>query len=253
LASFVITGLERSGTTVVSELFRQVPGVDAGFEIGVLLAATPREFLGMAPFAGNMLHDWGLTQAALEMCCDTDDFAVFYERLRASSTVMRPGTRMIFDKTPRYIATLDDCMRKAAVPFFIIFKDPRATVFSDFKVSGAADFDRWFEDYAPEKIGYMRLAYAQFERVRLAADNRVCLVRLEELCLQPRETCVRVLAHAGMEFDYGYLAFRPGRYQPAPIASISAGLPFAYIDALGRGRGERVGAMFAEFREWFFG
>jgi hypothetical protein len=246
MASFVITGLERSGTTVVSELFRQVPGVDAGFEIGVLLGATPREFPGIEPFAGNMLHDWGLTRASLEACCDTDDFALFYERLRAASTVMRAGTRMIFDKTPRYIATLDNCMRKVAAPFFVTFKDPRATVFSDFKISGETDFDRWFDAYAPEKIGYMRLAYAQFERVRQGADRRVCMVRLEEFCLQPREACTRILAHVGINFEYSYLVFRPGRYQMAPIASISAGLPFAYIDA-------RVGSMFAEFAEWFFG
>jgi hypothetical protein len=253
MASFVITGLERSGTTVVSELFRQVPGVDAGFEIGVLLGATPREFPGIEPFAGNMLHDWGLTRASLEACCDTDDFALFYERLRAASTVMRAGTRMIFDKTPRYIATLDNCMRKVAAPFFVTFKDPRATVFSDFKISGETDFDRWFDAYAPEKIGYMRLAYAQFERVRQGADRRVCMVRLEEFCLQPREACTRILAHVGINFEYSYLVFRPGRYQMAPIASISAGLPFAYIDALGRARSERVGSMFAEFAEWFFG
>jgi len=195
MLGFVVCGLERSGTTLVSELFRQVPRVDAGFEIGVLLGGTPRDFLAIQPFSDNMLWNWGLTQDALAQCCDTDDFAAFYTKLLASSTVMRPGTAIIFDKTPRYLATLDDCMGKTPVPFIVTFKDPRSTVYSDFRASGAEDFDRWFEAYAPDKIGYMRLHYAQFERLRMANDQRALLVRLEDLCLQPGVICPRILAH----------------------------------------------------------
>jgi hypothetical protein len=252
MLGFVVCGLERSGTTLVSELFRQVPRVDAGFEIGVLLGGTPRDFLAIQPFSDNMLWNWGLTQDALAQCCDTDDFAAFYTKLLASSTVMRPGTAIIFDKTPRYLATLDDCMGKTPVPFIVTFKDPRSTVYSDFRASGAEDFDRWFEAYAPDKIGYMRLHYAQFERLRMANDQRALLVRLEDLCLQPGVICPRILAHAGFDFDYAYLAFRPGRYQFAPVGSISTGLPFAYINALGKTRSDRVRDAFAEFSLWFF-
>ncbi len=236
----------------MSELLRQVPGLDAGFEIGVLLGQTPREFPAIQPYAENMLWNWGLTQQDLLSCCDTDDFAMFYRRLLEHSTVMRPGTTTIFDKTPRYLATLDDCMARTDAPFVITFKDPRSTVFSDFKASGEADFDRWFEAYAPDKIGYMRLHYAQFERARAGADPRVLLVRLEDFCLQPRVMATRIVAHAGFEFDLSYLAFKPGRYQFAPVGSISVGFPFAYIEGLGRARSARVGEMFAEFSEWFF-
>jgi hypothetical protein len=252
MLKLVVCGLERSGTTVVSELLRQVPGVDAGFEIGVLLGRTPREFLAIQPFSGNMLWNWGLTQDALAQCCDTGDFAAFYGRLLAASTVMRPGTGMIFDKTPRYLATLDDCMAKTPVPFIVTFKDPRGTVFSDFKAAGAADFDGWFDAYAPAKIGYMRLHYEQFERVRKVNDPRALLVRLEDLCLHPGTVCPRILAHAGFDFDYAYLAFRQGRYQPAPVGSLTTGLPFAYMNALGKTRSNRVREAFAEFPEWFF-
>jgi hypothetical protein len=252
MLGLVICGLERSGTTLVSELLRQVPGMDAGFEIGVLLGRTPREFLGIQPFAENMLHNWGLKQEDLVACCDTDDFTTFYRRLLTSSTAMRPGTTTIFDKTPRYLATLDDCMARTNSSFVITFKDPRSTVFSDFKASGAVDFDSWFDAYAPAKIGYMRLHYAQFERIRACADPRVLLVRLEDFCLQPRVIATRILAHAGFQFDLSYLAFKPGRYQFAPVGSISVGFPFAYIEGLGRPRAERVRQLFAEFSEWFF-
>ena len=120
---FVICGPEHSGTTLVSDLFRQVPGVDAGFEVGVLLASSPRCFPDLAVHAEITRWGWGVDEAALAQCCDTDDFAVFYERLEAASTVLRPGTQTVFDKTPRYLAALEACMAKLAVPFFLVFKD----------------------------------------------------------------------------------------------------------------------------------
>jgi hypothetical protein len=247
-----ICGLERSGTTLISELLRQVPGVDAGFEIGVLLGATPRDFLGLEPYASALRTNWDLSEPTLAYCCDTDDFGVFYGRLRAATPVLRPGTRTIFDKTPRYLTGLTDCMEKVSAPFIVTYKDPRSVVFSDFKISGAADFDRWLETYAPEKLAYMRLHYEQFQRARAKDSARVCLVRLEELCLRPRETCTRLFAHVGVHFHVGYLAFRTDRFPATRAGSITVGAPFEYMTGLGVVRCRRVARVFAEFGEWFF-
>jgi hypothetical protein len=246
----VICGLERSGTTLVSELLRQVPGVDAGFEIGVLLGDTPRDFPGLAPYATELRTHWDLTTPTLAFCCDTEDFAEFYRRLQSATPVLRPGTQAMFDKTPRYATRLRDCMDKIDVPFIVTSKDPRSVVFSDFKISGADDFDRWFEGYAPGKIGYMRLHYEAFKRVQ--GDARLCKVRLEELCLQPRATCARLFAHVGVHFHLGYLAFRTDRFPATRSGSITAGAPFEYMTGLGIVRCRRVARVFAEFDEWFF-
>jgi hypothetical protein len=248
----VICGLERSGTTLVSALLRQVPGIDAGFEIGVLLGETPRDFPGLEPYASALRTNWDLTEPTLAYCCDTDDFAVFYTRLRAATPVLRPGTHAIFDKTPRYLTNLADCMKKTGLPFVVTYKDPRSVVFSDFRLSGATDFDAWFEAYAPEKLGYMRLHYGEFQRARASGDTRVCLVRLEELCLKPRETCTRLFAHVGVHFHLGYLAFRPGRFSTERPGSITAGAPFDYMTGLGIVRCRRVARVFGEFDQWFF-
>ena len=246
----VICGLERSGTTLVSELLRQVPGVDAGFEIGVLLGDTPRDFPGLAPYAEELRTHWDLAVPTMAYCCDTDDFAEFYRRLQAATPVLRPGTRAMFDKTPRYLTRLRDCMDKIGVPFIVTYKDPRSVVFSDFKISGAENFDAWFETYAPEKLGYMRLHYASFQRAR--GNARVCLVRLEELCLQPRATCTRLFAHVGVHFHLGYLAFRTDRFPATRAGSITAGAPFEYMTGLGVVRCRRVARVFGEFDDWFF-
>ncbi|TVS07098.1 MAG: hypothetical protein EA413_01985, partial [Cyanobium sp. PLM2.Bin73] len=62
---FIICGLEHSGTTLGSDLFRQVPGCDSGFECGVLLCTTPRDFAGNQPFYQNMLAGWKITEGDL--------------------------------------------------------------------------------------------------------------------------------------------------------------------------------------------
>jgi len=236
----VICGLERSGTTLVSELLRQVPGVDAGFEIGVLLGDTPRDFPRLEPYAAALRTNWDLTEPTLAYCCDT------------ATPVLRPGTRAMFDKTPRYVTRLADCMEKIGVPFIVTYKDPRSVVFSDFKISGATDFDSWFETYAPEKLGYMRLHYEAFQHARARGDTRVCLVRLEELCLHPRATCARLFAHVGVHFHLGYLAFRTDCFPATRAGSITAGAPFEYMTGLGILRCRRVARVFGEFADWFF-
>ena len=46
----VITGMERSGTTLLSTLLKQNSCIDGGFECGFLLADTPRDFKGVRPW-----------------------------------------------------------------------------------------------------------------------------------------------------------------------------------------------------------
>jgi hypothetical protein len=252
MAAFVICGLEHSGTTMVSELFRQIPGVDAGFEVGVLLCDSPRGLPWLKPYDEIMLWGWGIDRAALEQCCDTHDFGVFYQRLRAASTVLNPDTRVMFDKTPRYGAALYDCIDKIGVHGIVVYKDPRATVYSDFKASGAAAFQPWFDAYAGEKIGYMRLHYAEYQRARRRADGRVCLVRLEDICLDTRRTCERMFAHVGQVFVPAYAALPSIRYANTRKGSVSAGIPFEYLTAFTPDIRHRIKDAFAEFSDWFY-
>ena len=247
---FAICGPEHSGTTLVSDLFRQVPGVDAGFEVGVLLADTPRRFPELAVHAEITRWGWGVDEAALARCCATDDFAVFYERLEAASTVLRPGTHTVFDKTPRYLAALGACMAKLPVPFFIVFKDPRATVHSDWRKAGHPPFGAWFEAYAPDKLGYLRHLYAQYQAGR--PDPRVCLVRLEELGLDARRCCERMYAHAGYAFDAAYMVLQGVRYENTRHGAISAGEPFGYRVGFHAAEQRAVASAFAELDEWFY-
>ena len=78
---FEICGIEHSGTTQVSDVFRQVEAVESGFECGVLLGDSPKVFSSVQPFYRNMLDGWQISADTLEGICDTDSFSAFYQRL----------------------------------------------------------------------------------------------------------------------------------------------------------------------------
>lgn len=81
---FAICGLEHTGTTLVSELFRQVPRVDSGFECGVFLGENPAAFKGLEPFYQNMCDGWGISVEELEECCSAPPKIPFLALPRAS-------------------------------------------------------------------------------------------------------------------------------------------------------------------------
>ncbi len=99
---FVICGLEHSGTTLLSDIFRQVPGLDSGFEVGVLLCDSPRQFPRRQPFYKHMRPGWKISPEDLQRCCAVDTVGEFYAELHRRSGVLKEGTIDIFDKTPRY-------------------------------------------------------------------------------------------------------------------------------------------------------
>ena len=249
--AFVICGIEHSGTTLLSEIFRQVPGLDAGFETGVLLSKTPRQFLREMPFADNICDDWKITREELESCCTADTFDGFYEHLAEHSRCIEPGCSAIFDKTPRYLADLTDCMEKVQVPFVVTYKDPRAIVFSDYTRAGSPDFESWFATYADEKLGYLRVLHDQFNSFA-GRSKRVLRMSLETICLNPRSACEKLFAHCGQDFSLRYLLLQNQRYGDTRIASISPRTPFEYLLGLSEGQRARIVCHFSELDAWFY-
>ncbi|NEP37811.1 MAG: sulfotransferase [Okeania sp. SIO2H7] len=157
---FAICGLEHSGTTLLSDIFRQVPELDAGFEVGVLLGKSPKEFPNVQPFYKNMLSGWEITEEHLAAICNTNSFPEFYAGLEKKSKVLKPTAKNIFDKTPRYFARIFECYNKIEVPFIATYKDPRSLVFSDFKRTGKGkEFVVWYEEYKKPKLRYLGNIY----------------------------------------------------------------------------------------------
>ena len=97
--SFLICGLEHSGTTMASDLFREHPEVDSGFECGVLLCDNPSDFLTLTPFRNHMAVGWGINEEDLTYACQAVNFDGFYERLfERSSIIQTKKPKFVFDK-----------------------------------------------------------------------------------------------------------------------------------------------------------
>lgn len=247
---FLICGLEHTGTTLISDLFRQLPGVDSGFECGVLLRSSPREFETLQPFANNMLKGWGITREQFAHCCDTDDFQEFYARLLPAATALDEGTTTIFDKTPRYLSELTAVLDRCDCPAVVSYKDPRAIVCSDFKRAKTEDFDAWYDEYAPQKLRYVESCYKEF--VKHADNPRVTTVGLEELAMNSRATMERMFAHVGERFELGYAIIDTLRYANVKNRTVSADIAFEYVGKLPTGAQTRVMEDFGQFDAWVY-
>ena len=251
MIKFVICGIEHSGTTLVSDLFRQLPHVDSGFECGVLLGDTPRSFPEMQPFAKNLLGGWKISQEELEACCDTDDFGEFYTNLSTKCHCLEPQTIDIFDKTPRYLAKLGECIEKAKVPFIVMYKDPRALVYSDFTRSKRSDFEPWFETYTGPKLAYMRGLYANFEKIP-QLHGSVLAMSLEKLCMESRSSCEALFNHCGYDFDLEYFLLKNLRFKHTRSDSVSGRIPFEYREGFSNQQQAMISDRFKEFKAWFY-
>lgn len=250
---FIICGLEHSGTTLASDLFRQVRGCDSGFECGVLLCKTPRDFPAKQPFFQNMIKGWKLSEQALKAACDTDSVAEFYEAIyRQAGLFQQKHPEIRFDKTPRYIIDLATITEIFETPIIAMIKDPRAIAWSDFRRSKreANDIEAWYAEWMPSKKGYMERAYQGYLH---AWQNKQCLViRLEDLCLNTRHTLEQMFEHVGLQPSLDYLNIRDSRYPHTHGKSISISTAVQHLALLPQSIQERVRKDFGHMDRWFY-
>lgn len=246
---FVVGGIEHSGTTLVSDLFRQVPGVDSGFEVGVLMKESPREFRSFDPFIGHMNEGWGLTDSDLDVICDTDSFDEFYDRLRAHADEIDDDA-VLFDKTPRYLKRLDEVLDRSGVPAVMTFKDPRSIVASDFKRSKTDDFDGWYAEYYGPKAHYMKSLYRNYENHR--DDSRVAFASLEQISINTEATLKRIFDHVGLTFEHRYLLFKDLKFQNTLSNFIDMTVPFKYLNVLTEEQQDRIVEDFSFCPDWIY-
>ncbi len=246
--SFIICGIEHSGTTLLSDLFRQVPGLGSGFEVGALLADRPSAFPTVEHF-GDFAGNWGLGPHDVDFICAAPDFPTFYRRLMERAGVLPPGTAAVFDKTPRYLVALSDCLRRVPAPFVVTTKDPRAILHSGWVRDGRPPLMPWLDDVQPERLAYLLRLYAQYRRHR--TDARVLFMPLERLCLAAGESCERIFAHVGQSFDPRFFVLRGIDNRATHGSSIQVGLPFAYRHDWPQAAIRTVETRFAALQDWF--
>jgi len=245
--------MEHSGTTLISELCRNTPGLYSGFECGVLLGDSPRAFPQIQPFARNIIGGWGITNAQLDQCCDTDSFDAFYDRLFQASTILPDDTVEIFDKTPRYLSMLTTVMDRCPQPVVVCHKDPRSIVSLDFKrrADPSQDFESWYAPYRKPKKRYMTTSYGQYQAG--LAQDRVFAVGLENLALNTRQTITEMFDFLGLEFDLRYTIMRNVKYgNNVSGRAVTADVVFEYVDVLTPAQLDRILNDFGDLTDWIY-
>ena len=242
--------MEHSGTTLLSDLLRQTGTIESGFEVGVLLADSPRKFEGISPFYENMLAGWSISREQLEHCCDVDSFGEFYERLKSESPLIEANIDL-FDKTPRYATEVRKVFDKTEAPIIYIYKDPRASVFSDFKRADTDEFDPWFEDYVPRKKSYMRRCYNGYIEGNEIDEKFICF-SLEDLCFATRATAEKLYDAVREPFQTSHLVLQNLRYKNTRKHFVSADVVLEYRMALEPNQISKIESEFSEFQDWFY-
>ena len=237
---------------MVSDLLREHPDVDSGFECGVLLCSQPSDFLNYEPFCNHMVVGWGITQGEFADACQAQSFEEFYRRLFGYSLVREKSAQQIFDKTPRYITDLGRVQQRCQKPIVAVIKDPRSLALSDFKRSKLPleRIDEWYEAWKEPKMAYMRSAYLGYQYAW--KDDQCFVVRLEDICFDARNTVAAIYDFVGLEFKTEYLRLRGKRFNNTVGSSISVGACMQFLEDLPSEIFERICCDFAEFDRWFF-
>jgi len=251
--SFLICGLEHSGITMASDLFREHPEVESGFECGVLLCKNPQEFLSFTPFRNHMAVGWGIEESDLTYACEAPNYEIFYQRLfERSKIVQAKHPKFVFDKTPRYVTQLKTVQSRLDLPAIVLIKDPRSLALSDFKRSGkkSEEIDRWYENWKNPKLLYMRSAYEGYQYAW--ESDRCIVIRLEDVCFNAKATVASMFDFANLDFNCEYLDLRSKRFGNTSGSSISVNSCMQFMSALPEHIQSKIKEDFSEFDRWFY-
>ncbi len=242
----LVCGFERGGTTALSEVLRQAPGIEAGFEGGFLLAPDPASFPSVDPYYGMALRGWNLALEDMEYACSAPGWEEMYRRLAER---FRPDREVrIFDKTPRYMECLAEVMAKVpGVPVVVVVRDPRALFWSWLKRAGERPAD-WLAAYPAR---YRAYAAGYHAALQAGLGDRLLLVRHEELSLHPAQEVARVFSFLGLDFDPAYLSFSP-RFRNVRGEGMTSAFVLEYRDHLTAGECEQILAATAGCADWWW-
>ena len=222
---FIICGLEHTGTTLVSELFRQIPQCDSGFECGVLLAEKPLLFKNLEPFYGNLTKGWDISNEKLSEACNFKEFEQFYDFIYKNSKLFDHPPSIRFDKTPRYISNLENTINKINVPVIATCKSIQSIVWSDYKRSNHSksnDIEFFLKNYLKPKRIYLKRVLKGYEFAK--TSNSCKIIHLEDLCFNAYEESVKIFNHCNQVFKKEYFVLRNKRFNNARGKSIDISL-----------------------------
>lgn len=252
--SFILTGFEHSGTTLLSEIMRQQPNIDSGFEGGLLLVDQLSKFPEFEPFATNFKNGWKISDQELEIICSSNNYGLAYERIRKFSGIIKDKNCELFDKTPRYLQQLSSVLNKVSdVKAVVLVRDMRSIMDSSFSRS-KLEFGDWESEIYPRTLKHT-LSYLDGLNNVLNDDalkKRVLVVQYEELILQQEEVAMTIYEFLGYEFKPEYLKFNDVRYKHVYGNSIQTDYIKKYEANLNKSFQEKVIDDFSNYKQYLW-
>ena len=244
----IVCGYERGGTTLVSEILRQHPQLNSGFEGGLLFSDNPHDFRSLEPYVTSLKISWGVSDDDLEYICSGVNWQNVYTRLLEKST--KVDSKYIFDKTPRYMEYLSDVLARVNVPCVAIVRDPRALFFSWAKRSGMS-IDDWCKFHLSAAIERYQRYGRGFKNAWTIYPERILVVQYESLCETPIIESKRIMTMIGLDFDQAFVQF------VSPLKNIheknvSSKFMFEYKNHFGDKECSLIKSRLREFKTWFW-
>ncbi len=223
----IICGFERGGTTLISEILRQHPGLDSGFEGGFLLGEKPSDFLSIQPYCNMLKISWGINHHEMNYICQAENWLEVYKRLIEKARNIKEKNIQIFDKTPKYMKHLSTVLSRVKdVPCIVIVRDPRAVLWSQAKRSkykSKDKIDKWRQkDMIAQCNHYLSYANGWKTAIEDGLSSRILLIQYESLCQNPIEETHKIFKFIGCEFDSAYLSLKSKKCQNVYDKKVSA-------------------------------
>jgi tetratricopeptide (TPR) repeat protein len=253
----IVCGFEHSGTTLISEILRQHPRLDSGFEGGFLLNNEAKDFLGFEPFYTNLKGGWGVSDEDLEYICSGEYWREVYHRLRERSSVIKNKTTWLFDKTPRYMQKLTHVLKQVPrVPCIVVYKDFRALMWSSFKRNGkqkGLTLEEWHEKIFPSSCNHiLACARGWGQAIENGFGERILLVQYEKLCLNRVEESRKIFEFLELDFEESYLSFQEPRYEHVYGSEISTQYLTEYKENLPDYICQEILKVTEEYKDWLW-
>lgn len=218
IPELLLCGYERGGTTLLSDIFR-LNGYNSGFECGVLMCETPREFSRYKPYIDILYPGWGLERGKFKYLFK-QDFEYFYSSLIEAAFPGAPLTVRYFDKTPIYMSALGSCLNRTSFinKAIVIHRDPRAVFVSMAK--RLAKNKLLLEDYIFKNLDYLSNRYLDYfigSAVHFFNPD-VLFVPFEDLCTR-EDSFFKLLG----DFSTGrsfYSKIKPSTFEKAKIQTM---------------------------------
>ncbi len=248
----LVCGFEKSGTTLLNEILRRHPALDSGFECGMLLGNSPRDFPGIQPYFTFFRDKWRVSREDMDWICDTDDWSSCYARIRERSPVIEDKSVSLFDKTPIYMKHLPEVLaRMPDIPCVVNVRDPRALMLSWARWSGHRDREEQFLAETFDKQVERYLSYGRGYRTAAESSaGRLYLNRFETLCTAPVKSLESLFAFHGLVFEEEYLHFSSEHFVYGTTVSTDYLLP--YQGVLSAGLCDRILNATREFEDWHY-